>query len=419
MAPLAIFSDGAVKSGADRLKFGRYVNPLVDILTNPQAETPFTIGIFGTWGSGKTTLLNMLDEALERDHADKFVRVHFNPWIHRGEPNLLVPLLHALHDTLEVDKKHRFVESAKKIGNVLLKLGAGVFLKSVTAGQVSLEGLEKLEQSYLRERGAVESELRRLHGTLQAEADAISNNGASLIFFVDDLDRCDPAQIIDLLEAIKIFLDLRHVFVVLAVDKEVIDRGIEVKYSKFKFGEKRQAALGAEYLEKMVQLPLQLFPLRETQVLSFMRALAPPKAVMEHEELLARLLLPNPRKIKRVLNILSVADAILTGTEGLAALNLKADVIARLVVLQVQSGDLYAEVTGQPDLLVALEDVYAQKIKTDDETAFVAFGSRAAAIQELCKTFHRPESYLREVFKGGPFKPVKEHLPIYLTMLGG
>src|SRR5439155_2533344 len=101
MAPLAIFSDGAVNSRNDQLKFDRYVKPIVGILTNPQTETPFTIGIFGTWGSGKTTLLRMLDDALARDHEDQFVRVHFNPWIHRGEPNLLVPLLHALRDTLE------------------------------------------------------------------------------------------------------------------------------------------------------------------------------------------------------------------------------------------------------------------------------------------------------------------------------
>ncbi|PYT06544.1 MAG: hypothetical protein DMF60_09145 [Acidobacteria bacterium] len=419
MAPLAIFSDGAVNSKNDQLKFDRYVKPIVGILTNPQTETPFTIGIFGTWGSGKTTLLRMLDDALARDHEDQFVRVHFNPWIHRGEPNLLVPLLHALRDTLEEDVKHRFIESAKKIANVLLRLGANVFLKTVTASNVSLEDLEKLEKSYVEKRGEVESVLRRLHHTLQAEADDIAKNGAKVIFFVDDLDRCDPAQIIDLLEATKTFLDLRHVFVVLAVDKEVIDRGIEVKYSKFKFAEKRQAALGAEYLEKMVQLPLHLFPLRETQVLSFMKALGAPKSVMEHQELLAKLLLPNPRKIKRVLNILSVADEIAVATEGLAALNLKRDVVARLVVLQVQSGELYAEVAQIPDLLLALENVYAQKLDRNDLTAFVAFGSRAEAIQQLCKDYYRPESYLREVFKDSPFKAVEKQLATYLTMLGG
>ena len=169
----------------------------------------------------------------------------------------------------------------------------------------------------------------------------------------------------------------------------------------------------------MVQLPLRLFPLRETQVLGFMKALDPPKSVLEYQGLLAKLLLPNPRKIKRVLNILSVADQIAAATEGLAALNLKRDVIARLVVLQVQSGALYSEVAQLPELLVALEGVYAGKLDKDDVTAFVGFGSRAEAIQQLCKDYHRPESYLRELFEGSPFEPIREGLPVYLTMLGG
>jgi hypothetical protein len=419
MSAFSIFSDVAAKTDGDKLQFSRYLRPLSDILTDPQTETPFTIGIFGAWGSGKTTLLNMLNERLHQDQPDKFVTVYFNPWIHRSEPNLLIPMLHTLSDTLEEDHKHRFVESAKKIGAVLLKLGADLFLKSVTANTVSLEGLEKLEQGYLKERGRAQSELRRLRKTLQAEADAVAAKGAKIVFFIDDLDRCDPAQIIDLLEAVKIFLDLRHVFVVLAVDKEVIDRGIEVKYSKFKFAENRQSALGAEYLEKLVQLPLQLFPLYQRQVRDFVTALAPPQSVLDHLDLLEKLLLPNPRKIKRVVNILSVTNLVMEATDGIAALNLAPELILRLVVLQVQSGDLYAEITKQSDFLVALEEVYAQKLRVDKDQDFAAYGDRAAAIQRLCKIYYRPDTYLSEVFKQSNFAAVKSNLMIYLSMLGG
>ena len=420
MSAYSIFSDLAAKTDGDKLQFNRYLRPLISILTDPQTETPFTIGIFGAWGSGKTTLLNMLNEELHQGHPDKFVSVYFNPWIHRGEPNLLIPLLHTLSDTLDEDPKHRFVESAKKIGAVLLKLGADLFLKSVTANTVSLEGLEKLEQGYLKERGQAQSEIRRLRKTLQAEADAVAAEGAKLVFFIDDLDRCDPAQIIDLLEAVKIFLDLRHVFVVLAVDKEVIDRGIEVKYSKFKFAdENRKAALGAEYLEKLVQLPLQLFPLHQKQVGDFVTALAPPKLVLDHLDLLKKLLLPNPRKIKRVVNILTVTNLVMEATDGIAKFNLAPELILRLVVLQVQSGDLYAEITKQSDFLVALEEVYAQKLSVDKDQDFAAYGDRAAAIQRLCKIYYRPDTYLSEVFKQSNFAAVKSNLMIYLSMLGG
>lgn len=419
MYPFSILSDVAVRSTGDLLNFNRYITPLLYILTNPKTETPFTIGVFGPWGSGKSSLISILDEELETSHPDEFVRVHFNPWIHRGEPNLLVPLLHTLHDTLEEDRKHRFKESAKKIGNVLARLGADVLLKTLTADVASLESLEKLEQYYLKERGRVESEIRKLKKTLQAEADDIRKKGARIVFFIDDLDRCDPCQIIDLLEAVKLFLDLRHVFVILAVDKEVIDRGIEVKYGKFCFGKDRQAVLGGEYLEKMVQLPLQLFPIDSSQVEKYIESLNPPDSLQTQIKLLVGLLQPNPRKIKRILNILNVINAIADASPHLKSLN--RDLIAQLVILQVQSSNLYAAIVRQPEILFALEKVFDQEIRPDNVEDFTTdFGNNRESIQQVVQRFYSPESYLKLVFyQKKQFSAIKDQLHVYLSMIGG
>lgn len=419
MTEFKLIADNPIKDESkDQLKFGRYLVPLISVLTNPNTETPFTIGIFGTWGSGKTSLLRLLDTKLKKGHKDKFVRVWFNPWIHRSEPNLLVPLLHALHDTLDQQLGNRFKESAKKISTVLARLGADALLKHLTADVASLEKLEKLEGEYLKARGRVESEIRKLLQTLQGEANAIAEDGAKLIFFVDDLDRCEPGQIIDLLEAIKLFFDLEHVFIILAVDKEVVDRGIQVKYEKFKFAESRAPAIGAEYLEKMVQLPLQLFPLHRQQVEEFMRRFNPPPAVQAHLPLLKELLDPNPRKIKRILNILTCVSQVAEGTAGLD--KLRPDVLVRLVVLQVQSGDLFGEVVKQPELLLALEATYTGKLTPTEPKGYQnEYGSRAELIQKFCQMHHRPGSYLSCLFKGEPFKPIGDLLPTYFAMFGG
>lgn len=419
MYSFSILSDAAIAADRDLLNFNRYVTPLVYILTNEKTETPFTIGVFGPWGSGKSSLLSMLDEHLGIAHPDAFVRVHFNPWIHRSEPNMLVPLLHTLHDTLAEDKKNRFVDSAKKIGNVLIRLGADALLRKLTADVASLESLEKLEQTYLKERGRVESEMRKLRTTLQDEANKIALKGARIVFFIDDLDRCDPDQIIDVLESVKLFLDLKHVFVLLAVDKEVIDRGIEVKYSKFKFGENRQSALGGEYLEKMVQLPLQLFPLDRSQVERFIEKLNPPVGIQEQIKMLVGLLPPNPRKIKRILNILNVINTIADDSEELKAL--KRDVIAQLVIIQVQSADLYAAIVRQPGILVALEKVFDGHLRHDTVTDFKKdFGGDSEAVQKLVERFYTSPGYLRAMFSNKKqFEAIKDDVHIYLSMIGG
>src|SRR5690349_19168436 len=100
MTSYIALSDFSVGIQNDLLNFRRYVDPLISILTSENPQTPFTIGIFGPWGGGKSSLLMMLKERLETDYPEEFVCVDFNPWIYRNEPNLLVPLLHTLNDTL-------------------------------------------------------------------------------------------------------------------------------------------------------------------------------------------------------------------------------------------------------------------------------------------------------------------------------
>jgi predicted KAP-like P-loop ATPase len=197
---LQVVSDAIAQTSRDLLHFERYVAPLTAIFADPDAETPFTVGIFGTWGSGKSTLIRMLNEKLEQEYIDRFVRVDFNPWVHRNEPNMLVPLLHTLQDALLEDRGNRFRESAAKIGNVLLRLGADFLLRHLTADAVSLEKLESLEEDWKEQRGKVISEIRQLHKTLQQEVNNIAARGARVILFIDDLVRFQPTEMIDLLE---------------------------------------------------------------------------------------------------------------------------------------------------------------------------------------------------------------------------
>src|SRR6202007_2953329 len=95
--------------------------------------------------------------------------------------------------------------------------------------------------------------------------------------------------------------------------------------------------------------------------------------------------------------------------------------IARLSVLRVQSAELFAEITRNPELLVALELVYQGKLEPSSISEFTKKFNvpRAHAMQDAVKRFHGSQEYLQRLFKHSAFDEVAADLPRYLTMLGG
>ncbi len=407
--PFSLLSDAPATR--DLLRFDRYSAPLTSVLSDPGLVTPLTIGIFGTWGTGKSTLLGLLDKALSEDPNKGFVCVWFNPWVHRKEPNLLVPLLHALRDSLV----GRFQKSAEKITDVLVRLGADLLLKHFTAGVVTLDKLEKYEKAYLERRAQTESQLRNLRRCLEEEAKKLKP--VRLVFFIDDLDRCEPPEIIDLLEAVKLFLDIENVVHVLAMDKEVVDRGIQVRYSQFSFAKDREAVIGAEYIEKMIQVPVHLFPLHPTQVTGYINALNQSDEIQKQLKLLGAALSPNPRKIKRLLNTIVFSNNILDSDPRYATLD--RSLVAALGIIRVEEPGLYAAVAHMPRILIALGEVYADRRNVTSATAFGDFGTKAEAARQVCEEYYRPASFLAGVFSAVKFSDEEKRLGDYISVLGG
>jgi hypothetical protein len=406
MGAYHILSDAP--SEKDFLRFDRYLTPLLDAIADPETETPLTVGIFGPWGSGKSTVLGLLRARLEA-RSEEFLVVEFNPWIYRSEPNLLTPLLHTLRDALDDGAGDRFKKSAKKIADCLLRLGADLFLKTVTVGNVAVKDLEEYEKKYVESQRLATSELRRLRGTLRSVAADLG--GRRLVLLVDDLDRCEPLEIVDLVEATKLFLDVPNVIVVLAVDKMIVDTGIEARYHEFGFPLERVVNLGASYLEKVVQLPIYLHPLGPEQIKQFVERHPLAPDVRGVVGTLATYLAPNPRKIKRIINLLSTSFAVL------GDLPLDRGTLARLIVLQVQEPAIYEAVARDCDFLLALESVY-ERPAFPAADFFNPYGSRKKVVAEFCEKHFRPDSYLPRLFKDAPFKATGAALGRYFSLIG-
>ena len=93
----------------------------------------------------------------------------------------------------------------------------------------------------------------------------------NFVIFIDDLDRCLPEKSVQVLELIKTLLNVDSFAFVLALDDEVIERGIGHRYRDYTLKDKKphMPITGFEYLEKIVHLPFPLPQLTDKQAQAF------------------------------------------------------------------------------------------------------------------------------------------------------
>ncbi|MBN1993583.1 MAG: SUMF1/EgtB/PvdO family nonheme iron enzyme [Anaerolineae bacterium] len=185
-----------------------------------------------------------------------------------------------------------------------------------------------------------------------------------LVVFVDDLDRCLPERTVEVLEAIKLFLDVPGCIFVLGVDPAKVQEGVRLRYKTA-----LAPAESAHYLEKIIQVPFILPDIDVQDMRGFVEQLQvdfpPPQP--QCVDVFALGLDPNPRQIKRAINIFLLlwklagkrrlkvgADA--NPTDGPLLSEVLTPVrLAKLVVIQHSHPDLYDLLKLSPRYLRDLE----------------------------------------------------------------
>ena len=109
-----------------------------------------------------------------------------------------------------------------------------------------------------------------------------------IVLYIDDLDRCPPAQVVEMLEAVNLILALEMFIVVVAVDARWMIRSLKSHYHEFFGG--ADGAIGTDpehraadrdriapydYLDKIFQIPYTLVAPRNLQAARYLRSLLP------------------------------------------------------------------------------------------------------------------------------------------------
>lgn len=275
-------------------------------------DTPMTIGIQGDWGMGKTSMLNMIEAYLESDSEKNYGLVTFNTWHYSlfGQDAYLgiaaiKGILKQLQDKFEIrDEKNLVEKTTGAIGKVLKSTQVSAFGLSINAGaldnpepgDIQFEDISQLMLSF-------KENFQRLVDQIIEDSKLTNRPIDRLVFFVDDLDRVKPIKALELLESLKNFLDVENCVFLLAVDYEVVQRGMAEK-----FGVDLQKLSGKSFFDKIIQLPFSM-PSTSYDLAKYIQKLlanAEFKIADDemdfYEEITTVTVGRNPRSIKRVIN---------------------------------------------------------------------------------------------------------------------
>ena len=285
-------------------------------------NTPITIALQGEWGSGKTSLMNQL----RWDLCDSEGAIYFPVWVNTWQYSLMKTPNQAIMSILEGcinqigalnPNVQKWDESKKKIGGIFKKM-ATVGAK-MAASTVGIDG-GTIDELFATE-ASTESEILQLKNEISKlidEALATDSSKLGFTFYIDDLDRIDPPVAVEILELLKNIFDLDKCVFILAIDYDVVIKGLKSKFGELT--EKNEREFRA-FFDKIIQLPFSM-PVASYNVNTFLvdalkkieflneEELSNPQLAEDLSEIAQLSVGCNPRSLKRLTNTLSLISII-------------------------------------------------------------------------------------------------------------
>ena len=365
-APLRFTSNleqGDEARKADTLNLLPYAEAMRDFIH--ECESPMSIGIQGDWGIGRTSLMNMLRGSGDGQQSGlldaslcKTISLDSWPYSQFDQSDYMAAAcLYALTQQLgQALEQEAGIEPAK----LKLCLEAASHRLVTVMQEVRELGQGKTSafqdgNSYIDISGQMlvfKSEFEKLVSLWTQSGDA-----RRVVIFVDDLDRIRPARAMELLEAIKNFIDVPGCVFVMTLDYEVVQRGMIEK-----LGRDLQKTSGKAFFDKMIQLPF-VVPTTSYQLDEYIIDLLNKAGLHCIDEdgcdVDSRLFFlditrftvgRNPRGIKRVVNYMNLLERIHSHNAGRETTDAECKILFALVSMQIAWPELFQYFIRDPSV---------------------------------------------------------------------
>jgi hypothetical protein len=205
-----------------------------NILSN-YSEKALAIGIMGTWGTGKTTFLNFIKNSLEiksKEQANKsqqLIMIDFNAWFSKKPEQITQDFFDVL--------KNKIGEYSGELSDEITSYAQ----KLVTGQKGTLIDIFKEVFSIFASKETPAELYEKINSALQ-------KLNFKLVIFIDDLDRLDKKEIVEVLRIIRNTANFHNTVFVVAYDRNYVINAIKDINDHNK----------ERYLEKIFQLEIAL-----------------------------------------------------------------------------------------------------------------------------------------------------------------
>jgi len=333
----------------DRLGYAPFARYLADSICKMNFPEGFVIAVNGSWGFGKSTLLNFLVHYLkQKPENEQLVIVPFNPWLLNGDEDITRRFINQLQISLSQLKavpkgfRKRIADFVKAISEIPLPYA-----------QAS-KAVVKLFDEKQKDTYELKEELE----------DTLEDQHPRIVVTIDDIDRLNTDDIMQLFRLLKAIPNFTNVVYVLAFNKDVVYKCIA----------ETQGISGDIYLDKIIQttfeLPLPDIILLRRLLFEKLNAIFAntPKQMCDRTRTHWSNLyfqgidhfINTPRDIVRLTNILTVAYPVVEGEVNLA------DFVA-IESLRVFCPVIYESIRKNPQYFAGCVNTKNTLIPTIDE----------------------------------------------------
>jgi KAP family P-loop domain len=287
--------------------------PMARLLAERLLDEPGVVGVFGSWGSGKSFLLDLtISQLFERPPGDlrRPIVCYFQPWRYEPDTSLAPGLINALSDVTGqfpgnnpdfgweepgklrtaaarllwlVQRAVGVLEPVAHVGAAVAgQLPPGTLPASLAVAPAVIAGIDATAAALDALPGPgepggaarpdagwdpdqIKNEMGKLIEHLRraaADGDVASGRKADaddyrVVVIIDDLDRCAPDLLVDMLNWLKVHLSVPGCSYLLALDHGAAAKAIVGRYRAY-LGESAGVAYGLRYLEKIVDFEVEL-----------------------------------------------------------------------------------------------------------------------------------------------------------------